>query len=172
MAVSPPIITSLKVETGGKMGRQKLKPGHVIEIATPVGYAYAQCTHEHPMFGHLLRVLPGLYQDPLKTFKEVVESHERYFIFFLWESSTDQGIVRIVAKERVPEGSKAFPLFKAGATNPATRRVETWWLWDGKSAWKVGALTPEQRGLPVREIWNDIMLAEMITKGWSPADEA
>ena len=41
--------------------RQRPKIGDVIEIATPKGFAYAQFTHDHPMRGEVLRILPGLY---------------------------------------------------------------------------------------------------------------
>ena len=41
--------------------RSRPKIGDVIEIATPKGFAYAQFTHDHPMGGEVLRILPGLY---------------------------------------------------------------------------------------------------------------
>ncbi|WP_233212723.1 hypothetical protein [Collimonas sp. PA-H2] len=58
----------------------------------------------------------------------------------------------------IPEHSRNTPVFRAGVVDPATNKVETWWFWDGDKEWKVGAITEEQRKLPIRGSWNDTLL--------------
>ena len=70
----------------------------------------------------------------------------------------------------VPESKKPFPVFKAGNVDPTTHKVKTWWLWDGKKEWRVGKLTKEQKGYPLREIWNDILLVDRVGSEWRSRD--
>jgi hypothetical protein len=41
----------------------RAKLGDVLEIETTKGLAYFQYTHQHPVYGGLIRVLPGLYAE-------------------------------------------------------------------------------------------------------------
>ena len=66
---------------------------------------------------------------------------------------------------------RAFPTFRAGTPDPVTRKVETWWWWDGEREWRVGPLTPEQRAFPIRGVWNDTMLVARLEAGWTPATD-
>lgn len=148
--------------------------GDIVEIKTPKGLAYAQYTHKHdepPKYGALIRVLPGLYKSRPSEFSELVQQTERFFVFFPLGAAVARGIVTIVAHEEVPKRCRPFPLFRDGVKNPATGRVETWWLWDGEREWKVGDLKPEQYNLPIRAVWNDTLLIQRIVEGWSPVDE-
>lgn len=151
--------------------RKRPRPGDVVEIRTERGLAYAQYTHKHPMYGALLRILPGLFAARPADFADLVSQPERFVVFFPLGAAAARGLVTLVANEPVPERNRPFPLFRSGIQNPATGRVETWWLWDGEHAWKVDELTPEQRDLPLREVWNYTLLVERIVEGWSPRDE-
>jgi len=126
--------------------------GDIIEVSTLKGYAYLQYTHSHEDYGYLVRVLPGFHQSPRRGFAELVNQVESFYTFIDLEEAIDGGHLSIVGHELVPDRCRQFPLFKAGIKNPATGRVETWWLWDGKREWKVAQLTPEQRNLPVRGV--------------------
>ena len=59
-------------------------------------------------------------------------------------------------------------LVRGGVIDPSTRKVKVWWLWDGEKEWRVGEITAEQRGLPIRGVWNDTLLIERIESGWTP----
>lgn len=155
----------------GQIKRKRPRIGDVIEIPTPKGLAYAQYTHKHPRYGALIRVLPGLYKSRPAEYSALVQQVERFFVFFPVGAAVARGIVSLIAHGIVPERCQPFPLFRDGVKDPATGRVETWWLWDGEREWRVGELTPEQRNLPIRSIWNDTLLIERIMEGWSPADE-
>jgi hypothetical protein len=148
--------------------------GDVIEIATPEGLAYAQYTHKHdrpPKYGALLRVLPGIFASRPEEFSELVKQEARFCVFFPLGAAVARQIVSVVGHEEVPEECRPFPLFRAGVKDPATGHVQTWWLWDGEREWRIGKLAPEQRALPLRQVWNDTLLVKRIVEGWSPADE-
>lgn len=147
--------------------------GDVIEIPTPVGLGYAQYTHKHttrPKFGDLIRVLPGLYDSRPVSFAELVGQEERFYTFFVIDLAVEKKAVSIVGHEDVPARCRAFPLFRCGTKNPATGRVDVWWLWDGTRSWREGTLKPEQYNLPLRSILPHKMLVKRIAEGWSPAD--
>lgn len=154
-----------------KNDKTRLRPGDIIQITTPGGFAYAQCTHKHPVFGHLIRVLPGIFIDPLFNVSFVIDQPELYSVFFLWGQNVNRDLIRIIAHKQLSEKNQKYPLFKDGIRDPATGKVATWWLWDGEKEWKVGELTGEQRHLSPRSIWNDILLIERIAGNWKPEDE-
>lgn len=147
--------------------RKRAVIGDVLEIVTPAGLGYFQYTHQHSMFGGLIRILEGIYDkrpsEPVLA--AMTARRERFQIFFPVRAAANRGLVKIVAHEEVPPHAREFPLFKSG-------RPGNWWLWDGEKEWRVGDLSPAQLRLPSREIWNDTMLANRIAAGWSPLDEA
>ena len=66
-----------------------------------------------------------------------------------------------------PSENKAFPVFRDGIADPRTEKVAVWWFWDGEKEWRVGKITPEQRKMPIRSLWNCKMLVERIEEGWT-----
>lgn len=146
----------------------KLRIGDVIEISTSMGFAYAQYTHRHRQYGALLRVFGEVYSDRLNDLKELVQGRPAFCCFFPLNAAVDQGIVSIVANEKLPAAAQTFPVFRAGVMDPVSKKVGIWWLWDGEKEWKVGDLSPEQRNLNIRGVWNDRLLIERIESGWRP----
>lgn len=145
--------------------RKRAVIGDVLEISTPAGLAYFQYTHQHSMYGGLIRVLEGTYGERPADFAAMTRSRECFVVFFPVRAAANRGLVKIVAHEEIPPHAREFPLFKSG-------RPGSWWLWDGEREWRIGELAPDQRSLPFREIWNDTLLAKRIANGWSPADES
>ena len=88
--------------------------------------------------------------------------------FFPLGAAVNRCIVSVVGNATIPEKQKPFPLFRNGVVDPKTKKVETWWLWDGEKEWCIGKLTKEQRRLPLNEVWNDTLLVERIESGWTP----
>ena len=43
-----------------------------------------------------------------------------------------------------------------------------WWIWDGERQSRIEKLTPEQRKLPIRSIWNDTLLVRRFENEWTP----
>lgn len=148
-----------------------VKFGDLIEIGTNKGLAYALYTHRHdepPRYGALLRVLDGLYAARPNDLSKVVQRPIRFNTFFPLQAAVNQGIVEVVGNVEIPETLRAFPVFRSGFVNPKTKKVESWYLWNGKDTWQIGALTPEQRKLSIEGVCNDTYLIRKIEEGWSP----
>jgi len=145
------------------------KIGDVVEIESKKGFSYAQYTHKHKQYGALLRVLPGFYKNQPDDFSEMVKICHRFYCFFPLGAAINRGIFKIAGNAAIPDKFREFPVFRAaGFIDPTTRKVDDWWLWDGEEEWRVGAITEEQRKMPIRGIWNDTILIERIESGWMP----
>lgn len=144
--------------------------GDVFEIKTPEGLAYIQFSHRDQQFGHLLRVLPGIYKQPPDAFVDVVNLKELFYVFFPLGAALSQGIVRWVAHEDIPDWSQKFPLMRMAGWIDESGKVLNWWLYDGEKEWQVDNLTSEQESLSLAQIWNDTLLIERIVGRWSPSD--
>lgn len=150
----------------------KLKAGDIIEIATPSGWAYAQFIQKHKQYGALIKVFAGVHEDRLIACDSLVGRGEAFVCFFPLSAAVDRGIVQMVGNIAVSEESRNFPLLRDGIADPNTGKVTDWWLWDGENEWKVGALTADQRKLPIRGVWNDTLLVERIQSGWRPEKDS
>jgi hypothetical protein len=144
----------------------KIAVGDIVEIETTRGYAYAQCTHR-TSDGDLIRVFEGVHKHASTHPEALVTGRVQFVTFFPLQHAVRAGIVRVVGRANPPPDANAFPLFRmAGLPDPLTHKVKEWWLFDGNKEWKVGALTPEQQKLPIRETINDTLLKERIVAGW------
>jgi hypothetical protein len=149
----------------------KPKIGDLFEIRTNKGLNYALYTHQHsepPKFGALIRVFDATYQVRPTDLEAITSGKVRFSTFFPLSAAVARDLVAIVGHVQVPAHLSAFPTFRSGTPDPATGRVANWWLWDGKESKRVGALTDEQRRLPIRAVWNDTFLRERLESGWTP----
>jgi len=146
----------------------RVKIGDIVEITTNEGYAYAQYTHKHQLYGALLRVFEGIYESRPSDLEEVVRHKVAFSCFFPLGTAVHRKIVSIVGNVPVPETLQQFPIFRSGTMDPSTRKVEVWWLWDGEREWRTGKLTPEQRAFPIRGTWTYPFLIERIESHWTP----
>ena len=145
-----------------------LKEGDVFSIKTADGDAYFQFVKIMRPSGALIRVLPGTYSEKPLNLKEIISIETNFWIFFPLSEAHKQGIVKKISHCELPEHARKTPLFRAGVVDPSTGKVETWWFWDGDKEWMVGAITEEQRRLPIRGTWNDTLLIKRIEQGWLP----
>lgn len=144
----------------------KPKIGDVVEIPTSKGLAYAQYTHKHKQYGALLRVYSRFYETRPSDIQHLVNEQPTFSTFFPLGAAVNRQIVSIVGNVKIPTENQQFPTFRAGTPNPATKKVDVWWLWDGENEWLVGDITTEQRKFPIRGVWNDTLLIERIESGW------
>jgi len=148
---------------------RRVKIGDIIEIPTTKGFAYAQYTHKHKMYGALIRILEGLFDKRPEDFTHLVKKKHRYATFIALQSSVNQGFFTIVGNEPVPEEANKFPLFRAAGAIPREGgKVLNWWLWDGEKEWFIDQLKPEQRSLPIASVWTATLLIQRIESGWTP----
>jgi len=143
------------------------KIGDVIEIKTSRGASYALYTHKHPSFGALLRVFSRSYPTRPADFDCLAAGKIQFEVFFPLGAAINRGLVEVVGNISVPVELRQFPIFRDGIADPITKKVQNWWLWDGKTEWPIGNLTSDQRQLPIRQVINDTLLRKYIENGWS-----
>lgn len=150
---------------------QRVRLGDVVEIATPKGLAYAWYVNKHEKYGALLRVQAALHTRRPEDLGAGTTGEVAFLCFFPLQAAVSAAIVTVVGNQAVPAEASSFPVFRAGVVNPKTGKVDTWWFWDGEHEWRVGALTEEQRSMPIRGVWNDTLLIERIISGWRPEND-
>jgi hypothetical protein len=157
-----------------KRNFQRLMLGDVIEIPlSKRRVAYAQFVYNYnkpPVWGNLIRVLPGIYKTRPENFTELVRDKERFYTFFPAGVAVTRHLIEIVANEEIPRRCRTLPLFKANNRDFGGAK-DIWWLWDGKSEWKVQPLPRKYYDLPIQESVTLGVLIDRIKKGWSPRDE-
>jgi hypothetical protein len=137
--------------------------------ATAKGDGYFQYVEKILPMGSLIRVFPlGMASENGGDWDALVEQETNFWTFFPVASALKQQLIRKVAHCAVPEHARKTPLFRAGIPDGDTRKVSSWWLWDGEKEWLVGSITKEKRRLPIRSSWNDTLLIERLEQGRLP----
>lgn len=117
-------LTQVLATSDGKTDRRRIRIGDIVEIATPKGFAYAQYTHEHPQYGSLIRVLPGLHAERRPDLSRLAQGRHLWVVFFPVRVGVRRGMIELAAHADVPPEAAAFSLFKvAGLDDPKTGRV-------------------------------------------------
>ena len=148
--------------------------GDVIELAIAgKGLAYVQYVNNHrepPVYGPLVRVLPGVHKERPESFTALAAGPESYFVFVPIGVACQRGFVTIVGHEAIPPHARDWPLFKACNENVETGK-KTWFLWDGRRSRLVGNLPKELYDCSMKEVTNLTALEDRIATGWMPRDE-
>lgn len=154
--------------------RKRPRLGDVVEVRIPgEGLAYVQYVNEHrdpPVYGALIRVLPGIFSERPASFTDLARSRERWFAFLPLGAACHRGYVTIVANELIPESAREWPTFKSYNEGIQTGK-KTWYLWDGRSRWRSGDLPEEYYDAPMKEVITLKVLEDRIATGWMPRDE-
>lgn len=159
---------------------KKARIGDIVEIKTPAGLGYVQCTHEiDPTQGELVRVLPGLYAERPSDFAALARLKELYFVFLILNYGLRTGIGRmeIVSNQPVPEWAKPYPMMRHSAARDATGKTVRWRIVSAASPLTPGELqrtplltrlTPEQERLSIHQIWPPAAMVRKLAQGWTP----
>ena len=149
------------------MGK-RAKIGDIIEIETKIGFFYAQYTHKDSTYGALLQIFDKNYETHLIEFPDLIQQNVRFSQFFPLNAALKKNIFTVVSNEKIREDLKPLPLFRLGVRNPATKKVDVWWLWDGEKEWKIGDLDENQKKLSGLGVCNDTFLVNRLESGWRP----
>ena len=119
------------------------------------------------MWGQLICIFDDVFNERPGSFDEIAGGSTRFKVFFPLEAAVQMGIFEVADNAPIAEQNQPFPLFRDGCADE-NGRVLVWYLWDGVREWRIGALSPEQRRLPIRSLWTDLMLISRIESGWTP----
>src|SRR5438067_10467421 len=95
--------------------------GDVIEIPTATGLAYAQFTHKMPVYGHLIRVVEGMWRTRPEALEEAVNARTRFFTFFRVAAALNQKIVTLAGNMPVASHFAACSLLRIAGLEPDGR---------------------------------------------------
>ena len=98
--------------------------GDIIEIPTSKGLAYAQCSHIHWDYGHLIRALPGFFQQRPVDFNELAAKEELFVVFYPVQAAVNKRFLNqrspgTLTFQSTPESSRFSDL--ACPTGPPTK---------------------------------------------------
>ncbi|MBO9192665.1 hypothetical protein J5277_00960 [Rhizobium sp. 16-449-1b] len=145
---------------------KRIKVGDVAQIATSKGISYAQVTHRHPRYGHLLRVFDSVYNSKPDNLAEMVATHVLFSAFFPIQKAVGEGLLTIVGNSEVTDANSPFPTFRANTRDRAGNRGP-WWLWDGETeVMLTRGLSDNEKRYPVRGIISLPLLIERIERGY------
>jgi hypothetical protein len=151
---------------------EQIKPGDIFEVVVPTGHAYLQFERKMPSYGHLIRVLPGVYgSNERPDLDALAAQSERFTVFYPLAVAVKQELVRKVGSATLPEWCAKFrPMLMAGARQKTDRGyVGDWWLWDGEKEIRLGVDVPDEyKNLSFAEVWTHPILVERIESDWSP----
>ena len=144
-------------------------PARYILIKSECGWTYAIYTHRNKEFGpDLIQIFDRTFNAPLDDLAVLHSLPIRFGTFTYMPAFMKCEGVRVRGNLGVPEALSAFPLFRASNRNFATRKIVSWWLWDGEKTWQVPEFTPEQRKLSIRSIPSLGLLHLWLDSGWRP----
>jgi hypothetical protein len=148
------------------MGRM-LRPeiGDVLEMRLGDGrYAYAQYVFWDERKGPLVQVFSRVTEQQAAV--DELRGTEPMFppvLVGLWHA-VRTGRWKVVGS--LPVENFRYPLFRTGIPNK-DGRVDVWWLRDGTTETRIGALPEEYRALELLMGWSPLLLEERIQAGGS-----
>jgi hypothetical protein len=147
---------------------KRIKIGDIVQVLTSEGVAYAQVTHKHKEYGHLIRIFSGFFAKQPKDFGEMVNQSPQFSAFFPVQHAVNQGLLSVVGNAKVSDANMVFPKFRTAARDKDGNRGP-WWIWDGEQSEMLKRdLTEEEKAYPVRGIISAPLLVERIEKGYRP----
>lgn len=146
----------------------RLKVGDVFEIHTPRGKAYIQYVSNDEVIGELIRVLPGVYDNLPDNIKEIASGKEEFFIHFPLKAALKQKILKRVSNFDLPKNFKIPTKFRTEVTDNEGNIIG-WHIvdYDTLKRETVSKLSEEQTKLSPWGTWNDTLLIERISQGWT-----
>jgi hypothetical protein len=139
---------------------KRIRPGHVVEIRTPQGLAYAQYLGEHHKLGGTLWVIRSIESDrPVDL--EALDWENGYHVFYPARAALRQGFVEIVGEAATAGREVPSDLRRPGARD-RDGALLTWIVTRGGEDEVFEHLSYEDQQLPLGVIWNHEMLVQRL----------
>lgn len=146
---------------------KRIKVGDVFEINTPKGKAYLQYVYNNPDITELIRVLHGKYYEQPNDLSSIIEGNELYLVHFPLKVAYKRGIVKLIGRFNVPNEFQIPKNMRSLHVDVDGNRI--WYIVD-YDTWRrepVKELSNEQIKLSPWGTWNDTLLIERISEGWT-----
>lgn len=147
---------------------KKISIGDIFGIDTPKGKAYFQYVYQDETIGELIRILPGLYKQKPNNFTDLVKQNELFFLYFPLKSAYKRKIVKLVGNYLLSNNFRKPKLMRAKNVDQNGKFIN-WHVID-TDTWKrehVTELTEEYKQLSPWGVWNDTLLIERLSTGWT-----
>lgn len=145
-----------------------MRTGDIFEIHTPEGKAYLQYITTDDVSGELVRVLNGTFLQTPKSeeLEKLVIARKRFKVHFPLKAAQRKGIVHKVGHSESGDLSK--PQYMR-AKKVVRGELHGWHIVETTTGKRelVDSLSEEQIKLSPWGVWNDTLLIERISKGWS-----
>jgi hypothetical protein len=144
---------------------KRAKPGDVLQLNTPKGFAYLQYVGRHSEYGDAVLVNPKLGVRP-----EVFTSQAfsgGYLVFYPATAAVARGLVAVV--DHLAPLSLPQRLRRPGARSG--QHIATWIIEDGTAETVKSKLSEDDLRLPIAVIWNHELLTQRVLEGWNPLHE-
>lgn len=146
----------------------RLKSGDVLEVACESGYAYMVFIGRHEHLGHVVRVIPTVFQQKQVDLEALVLL-PGYVIFYPAASAVRAGLVRRIGHSGT--GAAPVPVWVRNAVTVDTDgTVRSWFVTDGKEGIPRRTLSEAELEMPIASIWNHPLLLHRLLTRWSPRD--
>ncbi|MCQ6268743.1 hypothetical protein M1K46_24525 [Fictibacillus sp. WQ 8-8] len=148
----------------------RIKIGDVFEIETLNGIGLFQYVHKDKTMGHLIRILPILYEEGYGIDDKLVEKKELYLIHFPLEAALRQKIVTKIGNYSIPHDFMLPQSFRI--QHKVDGELICWHIVNYET-WKrekFVKLSDEQKLLSPWGTWNDTLLKERLADGWTLAN--
>lgn len=123
--------------------------GVIFEIETVRGHSYGMITNIDKNYGEVVRIADEVFSEKLSVLEEIADLPMNLIILFPVRAAAKRGMVKILGRCSVPLEKSRFPVFRSGLTNPLSKRVEIWSLYDGEKTWIVEEADEEILKLPI-----------------------
>lgn len=147
---------------------KRIEIGDIFEIETPRGIGYLQYVYDNKAISELIRVFPGVFIESVKDLSRMASEKELYFVHFPLKAALRKGIVKRVGHFALPNDLRLPQKMRVEFTDKGGR--VTHWHFVDYETWQresVEILSPEQVKLSPWETWNDTLLIERMSQGWS-----
>jgi hypothetical protein len=146
--------------------RNRLEPGDILEMEQAEGFSYVAYTGQHDGLGDGIWVIPRVYPARPDDLCGIFDL-PGYHIFYQAQFAVTRRLVRKVghcdnAVRPVPTTLRYL------MRHDADGYVTLWDVYDRVRHNQLAELTPEQRELPIAQIWNHPLLLARIASGWTP----
>jgi len=146
----------------------KIRIGDLFEISTPKGKAYFQYVFELNGIGSLIRVFDGLFDTVPEKLYEIVNNEEKFFVYFPLKYALKYNVVRKVLSSNVP-GSVQIPKKMRTPNVDKNGKILFWHIVDVETLQRevVYNLNDLQKNFSPWGVWNDTILIERLSSGWT-----